>query len=57
MEQPTSQAEVLVMNTLAPNTVPPPLHQHQTIKAQDDLQQDSEEEIDAVIEVELAHLR
>jgi hypothetical protein len=57
MERPTSQAEVLVMNTLAPNTVPPPLHQHQTIKAQDDLQQDSEEEIDAVIEVELAHLR
>jgi hypothetical protein len=43
MEQPTAQAEVLVMNTSALNTVPPPPHQHQTIKAQEDLQQDSEE--------------
>jgi hypothetical protein len=56
MEQPIGQAEVLVMNTSAPNTVPPPLHQHQTIEALEDLQQDSEEEIKAVIEDELVHL-
>jgi hypothetical protein len=57
MEQPTSQTEVLTMNTSAPNTVPPPLHQHQTIKTQEDLQQDSEEEIEVVIKDELVHLR
>jgi hypothetical protein len=45
------------MNTSAPNIVPPPPHQHQTIKTQEDLQQDSEEEIKAVIEDELVHLR
>jgi hypothetical protein len=44
------------MNTSAPNTVPPPSHQYQTIKTQEDLQQDSEEEIEAVIEDELACL-
>jgi predicted KAP-like P-loop ATPase len=45
------------MNTLAPNIAPPPLHQHQTIETQEDLQQDSEEEIKAVIKDELARLR
>jgi hypothetical protein len=57
VKQPTTQVEVLVMNTSAPNIVPPPPHQHQTIKTQEDLQQDSEEEIKAVIEDELVHLR
>jgi hypothetical protein len=41
---------------LSPNTAPPPSHQHQTIETQEDLHQDSEEEIEAVIEDELAHL-
>jgi hypothetical protein len=45
------------MNTSAQNTMPPSLHQHQTIKTQEDLQQDFEEEIKAVIEDELVHLR
>jgi hypothetical protein len=56
MEQPTTQAEVLTMNTSAQNTMPPPPQQHQTIKAQEDLQQDSEEEIEAVIKDELVRL-
>jgi hypothetical protein len=41
------------MNTLALNTQPPSPHQHQTTETQEDLQQDSEEEIEAVIEDEL----
>jgi hypothetical protein len=44
------------MNTSAQNTMPPPPQQHQTIKAQEDLQQDSEEEIEAVIKDELVRL-
>jgi hypothetical protein len=47
---------MLAMNTSTPNTVPPPSHQYQTIKTQEDLQQDPEEEIKAVIEDELARL-
>jgi murein L,D-transpeptidase YcbB/YkuD len=49
-EQPIAQTEVLAMNTSAPN---PPSHQHQTREIQEDLQQDSEEEIKAIIEDEL----
>jgi hypothetical protein len=56
VEQPTTQVEVLAMNTLAQNTMPPPPHQHQTIKIQEDLQQDSKEEIEGVIEDELVRL-
>jgi hypothetical protein len=41
------------MNTSALNTQPPSPHQHQTTETQEDLQQDSEEEIEAVIEDEL----
>jgi hypothetical protein len=37
-------------------TIHLPPHQHQTIKIQEDLQQDSEEEINAIIEDELARL-
>jgi hypothetical protein len=48
---------VLAKNTLDPNTVPPPSHQYQTIETQEDLQQDSKEEIKAVIKDELARLR
>jgi hypothetical protein len=48
---------VLTMNTPAPNTAPPPSHQYQTIETQEDLQQDFEEEIKAVIKDELARLR
>jgi hypothetical protein len=43
------------MNTLAPNTVSPPSHQHQTIETQVDLQ-DSEAEIEATIKDELVRL-
>jgi hypothetical protein len=39
------------------NTMPPPPQQHQTIETQEDMQQDSEEEIEAVIKDELARLR
>jgi hypothetical protein len=39
------------------NTLPPPLQQHQAIKIQEDQQQDSEEEIESIIEDELARLR
>jgi hypothetical protein len=57
IEQPTAQVEVLIMNTSAPNTAPPPSRQHQTIETQEDLQQGLEKEIKAVIEDELARLR
>jgi hypothetical protein len=50
------QTVVLTLNTSTPNTMPLPLHQHQTIETQEDLQQDSEEEIKAIIEDELARL-
>jgi hypothetical protein len=43
------------MNTSAPSTQPP--LQHQETKAQEDQQQDSKEEIEAIIEDELACLR
>jgi hypothetical protein len=43
------------MNTSAPSTQPP--FQHQEIETQEDHQQDSEEEIEAIIEDELACLR
>jgi hypothetical protein len=56
IEQSTAQVEVLIMNTSAPNTAPPPSHQHQTIETQEDLQQGLEKEIKAVIEDELARL-
>jgi hypothetical protein len=57
IEQPTTQTEVLALNTSAANTMHLPSHQHQTIETQEDLQQDSEEEIEADIEDELACLR
>jgi hypothetical protein len=44
------------MNTSTPNIVPPPSHQYQTIEIQEVLQQDSEEEIEEVIEDELVCL-
>jgi hypothetical protein len=44
------------MNTSAPNTAPPPSHQHQTIETQEDLQQDFEKEIEVIIEDELTCL-
>jgi hypothetical protein len=56
VEQLIAQAEVLAMNTSSQNTMPPPRHQHQTIKTQVDLQQDSKEEIKVVIEDELLRL-
>jgi cation transport regulator ChaC len=55
VEQPTTQAEVFAMNTSAQNTQP--LHQHQETENQEDQQHDSEEEIEAIIEDELACLR
>jgi hypothetical protein len=45
------------MNTSAPNTVPPPSHQHQTTKTREELQQHYEEEIKAIIKDKLVHLR
>jgi hypothetical protein len=42
------------MNTSVPITQPP--LQHQETEAQEDQQQDSEEEIEAIIEDELVHL-
>jgi hypothetical protein len=42
------------MNTSTPSTQPP--LQHQETETQEDQQQDSEEEIEAIIEDELAHL-
>jgi hypothetical protein len=56
IEHLTAQTDVLAMNTSAPNTVSSPSHQHQTIKTQEYLQQDFEEEIEAVIEDKLALL-
>jgi regulator of replication initiation timing len=44
------------MNTSAPNIVPPPLHQHQTIETEEDLQQDSKEETEVVIKDKLVRL-
>jgi hypothetical protein len=55
VEQPLTQALVLAMNTSAPNTQPP--LQHQETEIQEDQQQDSEEEIEAIIEDELVLLR
>jgi hypothetical protein len=54
VEQPTTQVEVLTMNTSAPNTQPP--HQYQAIENQEDQQQDSEEETKAVIEDEVTRI-
>jgi hypothetical protein len=56
VEQPTTQAEVLAMNTSTANTLPPPLQQHQAIETQEYQQQDSEEEIKAIIKDERARL-
>jgi hypothetical protein len=56
VEQPTTQAKVLAMNTSALNTLPPHSHRHQDIKIQDDQQQDSKEEIKAIIKDELVRL-
>jgi hypothetical protein len=49
--------EAFTSNTITLNTMPQPPHQSQTIETQEDLQQDSEEEIEAIIEDEMAHLR
>jgi hypothetical protein len=54
VEQPTTQVEVLTMNTSAPNTQP--LHQYQAIENQEDQQQDSEEETKAIIEDEVTRI-
>jgi hypothetical protein len=54
-EQPAVHAKVPPMNTSMPSTQPP--LQHRETKTQEDQQQDSEEEIKAIIEDELAHLR
>jgi hypothetical protein len=54
-QQPPNQAEVLAMNTSAQTTQHP--NQPQNIEAREDLEQDSEEEIEAIIEDELACLR
>jgi hypothetical protein len=56
-KQSATQTEVLTLNTSVPNTIPLSGHQHQTIKTQEDLQQDSNEEIEVIIKDELAHLR
>jgi hypothetical protein len=55
VEQPATQAEVLAMNTSVPNNQPP--HQHQETEIQEDQHEDLEEEIEAIIEDELARLR
>jgi hypothetical protein len=55
--QPTTQAEVFATNVSSLNTLPPSSQQHQGIETQDDQQQDSEEEIEAIIEDELVHIR
>jgi hypothetical protein len=49
--------EVLTMNTSTLNTQLQPTHHHQTTETQDDLQQDFEEEIKAIIEDELVCFR
>jgi hypothetical protein len=53
--QPSTQAEVLNMNTSAPTTQHPT--QHQSNENQEESVQDSKEEIETVIENELARLR
>jgi hypothetical protein len=53
-EQPAAQVEAPPMNTSAPITQPP--LQHKETETQEDQQQDSEEEIKAIIEDELACL-
>jgi hypothetical protein len=55
-EQPATQMEVLTLNTSAPNTIPLLPHQHQIIETQEDLEQDSEKEIETIIEDELTRL-
>jgi hypothetical protein len=55
--QPTTQAEAFATDATTLNTLPPPSQQHQGIKTQEDQQQDSEEEIEAINEDELACLR
>jgi hypothetical protein len=55
-EQPTTKTEVLALNTSAPNTMLPPPTPTPNHRNQEDLQQDSMEEIEAVIEDELALL-
>jgi hypothetical protein len=55
--QPATQAKVFTTSTSAPNTLPPPSQQHQGIETQENQQQDSEEEIKAIIKDDLAHLR
>jgi hypothetical protein len=54
-EQSTAQAEAPPMNISVPSTQPP--LQHQETETQEDQQKDSEEEIEAIIEDELARLR
>jgi hypothetical protein len=54
-EPPLTQVEVPVMNTSTLKTQQQP--QRQEIKAQEDQQQDSDEEIEAIIEDELTRLR
>jgi hypothetical protein len=60
IEQPRTQTEVLGLDTSTANTTLLPSHQHQhqhqTIEMEEDLQQDSEEEIKAVIKDKLALL-
>jgi hypothetical protein len=55
LQQPPRQAEVLTMDTFAPTTQHP--NQQQNNKGQEELEQDSEEEIESVIEDALARLR
>jgi hypothetical protein len=55
VEQPTTQAEVLAMNTSMSNIQPP--FWHQETEAQEDPQYDLEEEIEAIIDDELVCLR
>jgi hypothetical protein len=54
-EQSTAQVEAPPMNISVPSTQPP--LQHQETETQEDQQKDSEEEIEAIIEDELARLR
>jgi hypothetical protein len=53
-EQPATQAEAPVLNTSASNTQQPA--QHKETEAQEDQQQDSDEEMEAIIKDELACL-
>jgi hypothetical protein len=54
-QQTPNQAEVLAMNTPTETTQHP--NRLQNTEAQEDLEQDSKEEIKAIIEDELARLR